>query len=201
MPRYGKQKWINAMLISKSDAKFLRSLGRLKTLARFDAGGARVLSIFFRASSILVAFLCGLGGFWTGVWIFAVLYFALLIAGRSFIAAYPDGVYVRNLIAERWYPWIAIDRFEALSIVQIVGVDGDVFNCWAVQRANISAALGRVSRVDHAVTILEALKAENPPQEGSDGTVVRAVAWLRLWDLLQVLLVPVAGLFGFWVMA
>lgn len=173
--------------------------GKGQELARFDAGTLRRFVTVFRWLIALVAFLCGLGEFWPGVWIFAVVNLALMITVRGVIVAYPNGVYVRDLFTERWYPWNAIERFEPLGFVRIVGVNGETHDCWAVQRANISRALGRVSRVDRAVGILETLHDEHRASI-EQGEMVWRGARMSTWEWIQALLfVPGAALLGVWV--
>lgn len=178
----------------------------METPVRYEVGGARKIAIFFRSAIVLVVFFCGLGGFWDGIVIFALTNFGLVVAARSFIVADSSGVRVRNMIADRWYSWEVISRFEAASSVRIIDIDGSSFDCWAVQRANIAQALGRVSRVDRVVASLEEMRVNREAQdlgEGArSGAALRsqAIGWLTAWEWVQVLLLlPAAGVIGYWV--
>lgn len=117
-----------------------------------------------------------------------LMLFSVLLLGRIDVSG--EGVLSRNVLTERWYPWASVERFEPSMRVAVLHADGGRTSCWAVQRANIAAMTGRVSRVDRVVAELEGLRAEaGLAPDGAVHPVTRIVRltfgeWVRVLGLV-----------------
>ncbi|MDR7382219.1 hypothetical protein [Promicromonospora iranensis] len=136
---------------------------------------------------------------WTIIAFPALLFFAIILNSGGRISVSSSGLLSRNIVTERWYPWASVAGIAATDRVEVIHADGGRSRCWAVQQANISAMLSRVSRVNHVVAELEEHRQRARAEPDADVAPLTRMVRFTWWELVQLLvLFPGAVALGVW---
>ena len=98
-----------------------------------------------------------------------------------------DGVVTRNVFHKIDMPWSAIKCVRASSRVEVVLLDGNVIQCWAVQTPNWQLMLNKPGRADVVASKIEAAAERSAPHSGgAPGAVRRTVNCAASWWTLGI---------------
>lgn len=172
---------------------------RMSPATRFFGLITLILSLLM--SDLGLAYVLGYENGEPGDWMFTPMgmigvAFAVSVLLRPKLEAWTGGVLVLNSIFRYWIPWSAVRSIDADMRVEISTTDGKVVATWAIQKANITAALGRRSRTDRVAERLNAVRescsnsAPSPGNHMQRSLAASHLVWTAATAALGALAVP-----------
>lgn len=167
-----------------------------KRLASYGTGALKVGSLVSRAFFLILSFggAARIEDLSDVVVVATVLYTFLMLVGAGRIDAYECGVRVRDIFRERIYPWGSTSSFDSKMRVVVVDSRGRRASCWAVQRGNLGAAVGKESRVDRVVSELKEVHGKIDVEADPDVVPVVSAVRLTLWEWVQIMIILPASI-------
>lgn len=127
-------------------------------------------------------------------WPFAGIGLGLMLEAvalrRGRIDCDPDGIHVRNLFLDYFFPWVSVAEVVAQDRVVVIARGGARYRLWAVQKSNLAIVLNRRSVVEEVAEQIETYRKIAADGEREDGhaAAFRQVAWLTPLEFTAVVL-------------